>query len=123
VYSLEGTAWDIIGAPGYTLGFYAGNVYICEGSLCVPGPNSLIINLLIISIFDAGRGTGATVSGFASSLIGIGSMVICTDYCVPAPIIKKSDYFPSSLSFNDDDQLENLNEMIDGVLELIGETE
>ena len=124
LFSLNGTSWIFPGVYGYVLGFYEGDIYLCDEGDC-PSPSiypSIIKDLLIISIFSIDTNGGTSLSGFASPLIGVGWCKICADYiCVPSLITKTSDkFYPSFLSVNNG-QLEGFNEMIDGVLGLIDE--
>ncbi|KPJ57809.1 MAG: hypothetical protein AMJ42_04345 [Deltaproteobacteria bacterium DG_8] len=122
LFSLEKTAWSFPAAPGYTLGFYGGTIYLCENSYCLPFPNSRILNLLVISIFSSDMGEGYSINGVASSLMGIGIVKLCAAYQCASTMIRKTsnNFSPSSLSF-DNGQLEDVKEIIDGILPLIEE--
>ena len=120
LFSLENTAWSLSSSSEYTLGFAGGTIYLCDSTQCLPSPNSVIMDILVISIFSSELGEGYSINGVASSLFGVGMVEVCAGYeCATDMMSKTSDSFsPSSLSFGSN-QLEEEKEMIDGVLPLI----
>ena len=95
---LENTAWDLLALPEYGIGFYGNNIYLCEYGCCHPAPSSIVLELLIVTIFSSDTGDGYTISGFAYPLTGVGMCRICGGYnCVSGVITKTSNSFFSIL--------------------------
>jgi hypothetical protein len=91
---LENTAWDFLALPGYSIGFYSNDIYLCEYGYCHPALSSIIVELLIVSIFSSNAGDGYTISGFANPLIGFGMCRICGgNNCISGVITKTSNCF------------------------------
>lgn len=121
-FSLEDSIWDFLTAPGYSLGFYGGTIYLCEYGYCLPMPNSHISDMIVISLFSSNLGGGYSIGGLASPLIGVGTCRVCAFYtCASGTIVKTGNsFYSSSLAF-DNGQSEEVHEMLDGILPLIAE--
>ena len=93
LFGLNNTLWTLREAPTLSIGFTGGFVYLCDTSGCLPLLSSKITNLILISFFSGSDFSGS-LNGYASSILGIGSLQVCIfgEGCIRTPIVKTGSF-------------------------------